>query len=142
MQKNKISKKTFFQIKLGQLNRKFSSYQLCHLNFCLRPSGSETYKSACPSLPPSLPDWLPPSLPQANVLKLRLGDFSDLSPAVLTHQSLMQGLWNFNRAPLTTRQLMSGDLTFLCQQLTAVISCLQLLFMSRSPKLDVRGTLW
>ena len=27
-------------------------------NFCLRPSGSETYKSACPSLP----DSLPPSL--------------------------------------------------------------------------------
>ena len=89
--------------------------------FCLRPSGSETYKLACPWLtdwlPPSLPDWHPPSGRFVETLTGRQ------SPAVLTHHSLMLGLWNFNRTSLTTRQLMSNNLTYLFQLLTVEISC-------------------
>ena len=74
--------------------------------FCLRPSGSETYKLAC--------DWPTPSLTLS-------GRFVETQ--TVTHVSLMLGLWNFNRTSLTTRQLMSNDLTNLFQLLTAVISC-------------------
>ena len=82
--------------------------------YCLRSSRSETYKSACPFLPPSLTDWLTPSL-------WKICWNSDTA-ATVTHHSLILGLWNFNRASLTTRQLMSGDLTNLFQLLTAEIS--------------------
>ena len=80
---------------------------------CLRQSESETYKSACP--------LRSPSLPKADLLKLWLVDFSDSSPAVLIHHSLMLGVWNFDKAFLTIRQLLSCDVTFLFQLLTAVI---------------------
>ena len=82
--------------------------------FCLRPSGSETYKSECDWLPDwltdSLTDWLTPS-----------GRFVETQ--TVTPVSCMLGLWNFNKTSLTTRQLMSNDLTNLFQLLTAVISC-------------------
>ena len=56
-----------------------------HLHFCLRPSDWLT-----PSLTDSLSDWLS----EADLLKLWLIDFSDLSIVVLTHLCLLLGLWN------------------------------------------------
>ena len=72
---------------------------------------------------PLVPDWLTDWLTPAEIASTLTGDLSDFSPTTLTHHSLMLGLWNFNRSSLTIIQLLSGDLTYLCQLIIAEISC-------------------
>ena len=104
--------KKYKKVKCFFRKKNWQSIEFCLFNFCLRPSGSETYKLACPWLTPSLPPWLW----SADLLKLWHCSFP-------THHTPMLVLWNFDRASLTTRQLIDDDLTYIFQLLTAVISC-------------------